>query len=331
MDLIQQVKKTILQQQLFRRGETILVGVSGGPDSVALLYILCQLRHELGFKILVAHINHQLRRSAETDQRFVERLGNSLHLPTFVRRVTIRKSRIQSSLEELSREKRLAVLVRLAQQKRADCIALAHHQDDLAETVLMRILRGTGLMGLQAILPQREILGMRIVRPLLETPRTEIMKFLKLNKISFRTDPTNRHTRFFRNKIRLQLLPLLEEKYQNNIKNNLANLSASVAEGYAYLHQQAQKIFLKIGKNISGNRQLSISVSVLTKMHPSLQRMVMRLAIARLRGDMKRLTLQHIREIEDMLKNRPLGSIVHLPSGLEVRMRKNNLMFRRKA
>ena len=325
MDFIATVKKTILRNSLLRRGDTAMVGVSGGPDSVALLHVLCRLRHEFGFKILVGHINHQLRRSADADQRFVERLGESLHLPTNSFRVQVQKIGQKSSLEELARDERLRTLIRFAKQKKISCIAFAHHRDDLAETVLMRILRGAGLLGLQAMLPRKEIHGVAIIRPFLNVQRSEIMIFLKKNKIPFRIDPTNRHTHFFRNKIRLRLLPLLEREYQPNIKEMLAHLADNAARDYNYLQQQTEK-------KISALRQKwrnrgRIPLQWLSEMHPSLQHMMIRFMIAELQGDMNRLTFTHLAEIDDLVVSRPQGSVIHLPSGLSIRKKRDSLIF----
>ena len=323
MDFIAKVKTTILRHRLLQSGNTVLVGVSGGPDSVALLHTLHKLRHPLGLKILVVHVNHQLRRSANTDQRFVERLGETLQLPTRSFRVRIQKTHRQSSLEELAREKRLQTLVRFARQKKAHCIALGHHRDDLAETVLMRILRGTGLLGLQAILPTREIQGIRIIRPFLEVRRMEILNFLQKKKITFRLDPTNRHTHFFRNKIRLHLLPLLEREYQPNITEVLAQLSCNAAIDYDYLRQQTEKKLFDL------RRHSRIPVQRLLEIHPSLRHMMMRFLIAQLQGDLNRLTATHLAEIDDLMKNRPEKSVVHLPGGLSIRKDKNHLIIKK--
>lgn len=327
MPLIHKVKKTIQQYRLIKPGDTIVVGVSGGPDSVALLHILNRLRHDLGIKILIAHINHRLRKGADADERFVQRLCASLELACVTVHLKIRDSRQKGSVEEWAREKRLAALIRIAKRKKADAIALAHHQDDLAETVLMRILRGSGLLGLQGFLPKREITGFPIIRPFIEMKRKDIELFIKQNKIKFRTDPTNKQTRFFRNKIRLKLLPLLEKQYNRNAKEVLAHLANNAAVDYHYLQREGERLLKKISGKYPRKNRITLQLASFTRQHPSLQRMMIRLAIDHLKGSMNRIALIHMKEIEDLLKNRPSGSIVNLPGGICVEKKKVHLIL----
>lgn len=325
MSLINKVRRTIRQYQLIRPGDTIMIGVSGGPDSVALLHVLHQLRHELGLKLSVAHVNHQLRRGADADQRFVQRLCDSLQVSCSTVKVHVRNPHTKGSLEDIAREKRFNGLIRLAKQKKAEAIALAHHQDDLAETVLMRILRGSGLLGLQGILPKRKIKDFPVIRPFIDIKREEIEHFLKIRKLKFRTDPTNKQTRFFRNKIRLELLPLLKKKYNPNINAVLAHLANNVTVDYDYLNCEGQRLLKKLVKKPALKGRVRFPLAPFARLHPSSQRMMLRLAFQQLKGHMKGLTLTHWQEIEDLIKNRPTGSIVHLPAGAHIQKVKSSL------
>lgn len=325
MDIIQKTKKSIARYSLINTGDRVLVGVSGGPDSVALLHILNKLRYELGINLSVIHVNHQLRKSADTDQKFVQDLCTSLNIPCAVLKLNMKNIKEKGSLEEIARKKRFDAFIRIAGANKANVIALAHHQDDLAETVLMRILRGTGLLGLRGILPKRKFNRLQVIRPFLDIPKRDIDIFLKKSKIKYRIDPTNKQTCFFRNKIRLELLPKLKKNYNNNISEVLAHLADNIAVDYDYLHNQGQKSLKKLNMLTQRKNQIQLSLAPLKKLHPSLLRIVIRLSIEQLKGDMKRLTLNHINEVEDLIHNRPAGAIVNLTGGIYLIKKKSTL------
>jgi tRNA(Ile)-lysidine synthase len=325
MNIIQKTKESIKRYSLLNTGDRVLVGVSGGPDSIALLHILNKLRYELGINLYVSHINHQLRKSADADQKFVQDLCKSLNIPCYVLKLNMKNIRNKGSLEEIARKKRFDGFIRTAGANKANVIALAHHQDDLAETVLMRILRGTGLLGLQGILPKRKFSGLQVIRPFLDIPKRDIDVFLKKSNIKYRIDPTNKQACFFRNKIRLELLPKLKKNYNNNISEVLAHLADNTAVDYDYLHNQGQKSLKKLSMPTQRKNQIKLSLSPLKKLHPSLLRMVIRLSIEQLKGDMRRLTLNHINEVEDLIHNRPEGAVVNLAGNIYLTKQKSAL------
>ncbi len=326
MDIVAQVKETIDDHKLLRKSERVIVGVSGGPDSVVLLYILNALRYELGITLHVAHLNHRLRKDAWLDQRFVEKLCDRWKLSLTAR--SLKKSDFQKngSQEEIARDYRFQFFMDVAKKQDAKVIALGHTQDDLAETVLMRVIRGTGLMGMRGILPRRQINGFRFIRPLLDIPRLEIERFLKKEKLSFRIDSSNTDLKFFRNKIRRELIPNLEKSYNHRIKEVLAHLADVLAGDYDYLEEQSKKILTKLVASQSPVA-IKLKLSLLQKTHRALQRMLIRLSIERLRGDLNQLTFGHLSEIEDLIQHRPTGSVVHLPGGLSASRDKNCLVF----
>ncbi|HOW36301.1 MAG TPA: tRNA lysidine(34) synthetase TilS [Candidatus Omnitrophota bacterium] len=330
MNILEKTKKTIQRYQLFNQGDRVLVGVSGGPDSVALLSILNALRHTLSIHLVVAHFNHNLRKNSVTDQRFVENLARSLQLPFISAQGHLRKSRKKSSVEEIARESRFKFLLKAAKKLRANKIALGHTQDDLAETVLMRILRGTGLGGMRGILPKRTLYGIIFVRPLIETGKKDVLDFLKERTIKFRIDPTNKTTKFFRNKIRKELLPLLERKYSKNIRQILANLSTTITADYDYLEQESGRLFRTFSPKNRSLKNIRFNLRQLEKIHPSLQRSLIRLAIENLKGDTRKFGFDHMSEIEDLLTHRPTGSVVHLPCRIQALKEKTQLSLRRK-
>ena len=321
MDLVKRVNQFIRRYNLLSKNDTVIVGVSGGPDSVALMFILHTLQYEFNLKLCIAHFNHHLRKEADKDEEFVKNLCQHLNL-NFIRGEWGKKEPLaKCSLEELARQQRFNFLTKIAKAKKTNIIALGHHRDDLAETVLMRILRGTGLQGMQAILPKREMEGFNFIRPLLAVTKKEINDYLKKYKIESRIDRTNREVKFSRNKIRLKLLPLLEKEYKKNIKEVLANLSENAAVDYEYLKIQASKAFKRLKKSASPGG-IELNLKSFEKQHLAMKRFFIRFSVEHLKGNTNRLTLRHWKEIENLLISRPPGAIVHLPGNIYVQ--KNN-------
>jgi tRNA(Ile)-lysidine synthase len=313
------VLDTIKEYRLLYKNERVLVGVSGGPDSVALLYLLNGLKLDFKLKLHVAHFDHMLRKDSAKDAFFVKKLSEKLQIPFTSAKVRVKKLAQKGSLEEIARGARLAFLFQTAKKIKADKIALGHNIDDQAETVLMRILRGTGLYGLAGISPIRKISGFTVIRPLIAVSRKEIEAFLRKNKIKTRLDSTNLKNLYLRNRIRNRLLPLLEKEYNRNIKAVLANMGEIAAVDYDYLAYQAARASQNLGKGLNLKRFL--------RLHPAIQRLILRLNIAKLSGSTRRIGFQHIKEIEDMISHRPLNSVVDLPKGVSVIKKRSCLSF----
>lgn len=284
---------------------------------MALIFLLHRLSKEWSLKLHIAHLDHGLRKDSPDDRKFVENLAKKLNLPVTSARIDIKKIAKKGSLEEICRNARLGFFFNIARSIKTKKVALGHNLDDQAETVLMRLLRGSGLYGLSGMLPKKTIAQFQIIRPLIEVRRKEIERFLKKKKIRPRRDDSNRENIYFRNKIRNCLLPLLERGYNRNIKEILSNTAQSISYDYDYLNHAALKITRRLGKKINLRKFL--------KLHPAMQRLVLRCNIARLKGNTRRLTYQHIKEVEDLLLNRPVNSVVDLPRGISLRKGKNHL------
>lgn len=322
--IIQKVKDTLKKNAMVHKGDKVLVAVSGGPDSVALLYALNSLRKLLQITLHIAHLDHMLREDSYKDRTFVEGLAKSLKVPITLQQINVRELSNGSSLEEIARNVRLGFLFKVAKDIKADKIALGHTRDDQAETVLMRILRGTGLYGLCGIIPKRDISGFTIIRPLIEISRREIIQYLKSKKIKSRIDYTNLEDIYFRNKIRNRLLPLLGKEYNLNIKQVLANMAEGIGADYNYLLKMSQKAFLRITSYISKNR-INLNLDKFLRQDPAIQRLVLRLGISNIKGNLRRLNFKHIKEIEELIYNWPLNSIVDLPGNLSIIKKKKYL------
>ncbi len=321
--IIDKVKNTINKFSLLSTNDKVVVGVSGGPDSVALLYLLNTLKKEFRCTLHIAHLDHMLRKDSSKDAEFVKKLAQKLKIAATFAKINVKELAKKGSLEEVARNARLNFFFKVARRIKAKKIALGHTQDDQSETVLMRILRGTGLYGLSAILPKRDIAGFKIIRPLIGVRRKEIEAFLKRRNIKSLIDKTNLEDVYFRNRIRHKLLPLLEKNYNRNITKILSNMAEVVAYDYDYLSRQATVALKRLGSRINLKKFL--------RLHPAIQRLLLRMAVAKIKGDMRRITFQHIREIEELVINRPVNSIVDLPQGVSVIKKKKSLLFYRRA
>ena len=220
--LVNQVEKYIERHGLLKKGDKILVGVSGGADSVALFHVLWSLRKKYSWSLAIVHINHSLRGpEAERDAEYVRKLAARFSVPYYLRQVDVPSfARVNKlSVEEAARDLRYQTLEALADSLKADKIALAHNANDQVETVILFLLRGTGKTGLSGMPPRRDC----VVRPMLSSWRDQIEDYVSQQGLAFRTDSSNLKTLFLRNKIRLKLLPLLAKQYNQGIYRHLYN------------------------------------------------------------------------------------------------------------
>ena len=321
MSLIKSLKDTIKRYNLLSKNDKVLIGVSGGPDSVALTFALNSLRKTLKLRLHIAHLDHRLRSNSYQDLEFVKSLAQKLDIQFSAGKLSINRLIKKGSIEEVAREQRLNFLFEIAKKIGANKIALGHNRDDQAETVLMRLIRGTGLAGLTSILPKRKLGDWIIIRPLIETPRSLIESYLKKKRIQPRIDQSNRDLIYFRNRIRNRLIPQLIKDYNTNIKQTLANMAQIAACDYDYLEKTAFRVLSRLKTNLpSGKhgfaRGIKLDLNKLIRLHLAIQRLVLRFSIAQIKGSIRRLNFRHTKEIENLILFRPIGSIVDLPQGI---------------
>jgi tRNA(Ile)-lysidine synthase len=315
----------ILKHKLLSPGDSVLIGVSGGMDSMSLLHILYRLQHRLGIQLIVGHVNHNLHKKALSHQRFVEIECSRLNIKFFAKNVHIEVSPQKSSLEDLARDKRFEALFGISKKNHIHKIVLAHHQDDLAETLMMRILRGTGLQGLRGILPCKEFKEGMLIRPLLEITRQEIEQYVKEHNIPYRQDPTNKQTKFLRNQIRLQLIPYLKHEYNPNITQILAQLAQRSGKDYDFLYKCAEEKFNTISQ-VNKNGGVRLRQTGYHKLHPALRAMIIRLSIKQLRGQTKQFSSVHIDIIDRAIMIKSRGQLTQLPQKISLRI-KNGFIY----
>lgn len=304
----EKVRKTIAQFDMFPKNAKLIVGLSGGADSVALLHLLHNRQAEEGWQITAVHIHHGLRgKEADEDARFAEEFCSSLGISCIVKRYDVAKEALLRGIgeEEAGRLLRYAAFQKAAGE--TGRIAVAHHRKDQAETVLMRLCRGTGLTGLTGMSPVRE----RICRPLLFCSREEIEQYCRENHLPWQEDVTNFQEKYTRNKLRLRVLPLLEEINPKAVAH-IAETAALLAEEEDFLEQQAAAFFAQV-KLPSAAGEISLSKEGLWQMHPAMRRRVLRRAMGFfLETDVSRT---QIAAMEELLQ-KPTGKRRDFPEGI---------------
>jgi tRNA(Ile)-lysidine synthase len=312
-----QVRNTIHSRAMLEGGERVVVAVSSGPDSTALFSVLAALSGNLRLDLHVAHLNHGLRPDAAWDAAAVARLAEALGRPYHggvadVRGAAVREHR---SIEDAARQARYAFLTDVARRVEAGVIATGHTRDDQAETVLMRLLRGSGPRGLAGIAPVRPHDGRRVIRPLIDTPRTNVLAYVARLGLAVRDDPTNRDLAILRNRVRMVLLPILQG-YNPDVRGALARLADVLRDEADALDVLAAP---RIAAALSGTgTSVRLSFEVFAGLPVALQRRALREAVRRVRGNDVPIAFVHIEEARLGVLNGHPGAVWEAPGGVRI-------------
>lgn len=322
----EKVIKYIKKYKMLESGDGVLVAVSGGPDSICLLHILHSLRKSFKLRLMVIHINHLLRgENADEDEGYVRDLCQEWNIPFYSYRKDIKLlSRDKGiSVEEAGREVRYNCFYKIKESHQLQKIALGQHRDDNAETILMRILRGTGPNGLAGISPHRED---GVIRPLLSCTREEIENYCKVHKLFPRTDESNLQPIYLRNKIRLEVLPYLEQ-YNGNLKNNLQNLGEIIREQQDYINNEMGKLW---SQNINKSGEaITLSIKWLIKLSAFEQKEMLRRSIEWVKGNLKEIEHNHIQLILEMMEDKSNTTWeLQLPHEIRIERQYNKLIIK---
>ena len=318
-------------------GATLVVGVSGGADSSSLLYSLNHLRESLGFSLHVAHLNHDFRgEEADEDARFVEAMALELGLPFSVAKqdpIAYQRDHGISSFEQAAREMRYRFLAEVATRVGAPAVAVGHTSDDLSETVLLHIMRGTGLHGLRGMTetaPWPWPTGLEtpvIFRPLLEVSKAETVEYCNELGRSYRQDSGNGLFRFTRNRVRQQLMPLMAGEYNPRVQDALVRLANTASLDLDYMESQLEQIWERLvahGEDSAGKPGPLPSVSLLRQvfddLHPAIKRLALRRAYVAVKGDARRLGENHLRAMTEFTAAGRRAGVLDLPGGLSLRV-----------
>ena len=276
--VLERVTATARRFEMFAAGETILVSCSGGPDSICLLHALHRLERLLRIRLVVFHFDHKLRKGSADDAAYVAGQAERLGLP-FVLREAVDAPRKGQSVEAWARLSRYAALTAAATEVEADKAALGHTQDDQAETVLLGLVRGGGLEAVSGMPPVASLppLGFTAARPLIETTRAEVEAFCRSLRLRPREDPTNKETRFLRNRIRHQILPLFEDRLDRDIRATLARTAENVRTDVDYLEGLASDAAAEIVE--VRDEELRLAAEGLAALPPPIGARVVRQAV----------------------------------------------------
>ena len=338
--VITAVQSAVARHRLLTPGQKVVVGVSGGPDSVCLLHVLRHLAPQFEISLHVAHLNHGIRgQPADADASFVAELAAAWQLPCSIERVDVpalaRAGRL--AVEEAARRARYDFLARLATRLGASSIAVGHHADDQVETVLMHWLRGSGLAGLRGMLPSMPLAEYRLIeglapdeaddarpvtdetplmliRPLLDVSRREIEAYCARHNLQTRFDQSNLDTTYFRNRLRHELLPYLET-YNANIRQVLRRSAAVMAADYELLRQQLAQAWHQVVRSESP-AAIIFDLAAWQALPLSLKRSTLREAIHRLRRSLRNINFVHVENALEIASAGQTGAQASLPQGL---------------
>lgn len=326
--LEEKVLQTVKKFDMISFNDRILIGISGGPDSVTLLNILLSFKKRYNLSFFIAHLDHMLRgKESDEDVSFVKNLAQELGLPCEIRSCNLTKitRKEHLTLEEAGRKYRYKFFLEAARKFKTNKIALGHNADDQVETVLMRFLRGSGLEGLMGIPPVRG----KIIRPLIECSRTEIEEHCKENKIEYRVDSSNKEVVYFRNKIRLELLPLLSKSYNKNIKDIMLRLRSIISEVSAYLNQETELFFKEVVRRESPEMVI-IDLKKFTSLPLALKRRIIRKSIEVVKGNLYSISFRHSNEILKLTEHQLGEKDIYLPDNLMAKKIYNKIMIYKK-
>ena len=307
--MLKKVISYIEKNKILQDGDSVLLGVSGGADSVCMLHVLYSLREKYHLKLYVVHVNHGIRGSeAKRDADFVEQMAENLQIPFRVVTANIPEMAKEQKLseEEAGRIFRYNTFEQVANEVGANKIAVAHNLNDNSETVLFNLFRGSRLKGLTGISPMRG----QIIRPLLCCSRNEIEQYLQENNLSYCTDSTNKETDYSRNRIRLKLMPYIKENINQKAEYNIVNAAENLSQVYEYIYGEAQKAYkIHVKDNVLLNSAEDLNVVILQE--------VVRMWILENTGKLKDIKANHVNIVIGLLSNQ-VSKKSELPYGLKL-------------
>lgn len=300
-----QVLKTVQNNNLIQANDRIVLGLSAGPDSVCLLDLLANMRKQLSFELVLVHVNYNLRgKDSFFDMILARKLAEKYNLPIFVKEVKGLNPN-ESGIEEKCRKIRYDYFQEILIKEKAQKIAVAHTKDDDAETILMFFLRGSGLKGLSGIKYEQG----KIIRPLLDCYKRDILLYLKENKLGFRIDASNSEKQFLRNKIRHELIPYLEKEYNQNFRATICQSAKTLKDDFDYIEKVAK---IKLRELLID--QNSLKLEDFLKLDKSLQRAILRLKLAKFRN----ISFLDLEEALRVLRTAKSGSFRNI-KGLQIK------------
>lgn len=294
------VEECIDKNNLLKHGDNLLVAVSGGPDSVALLNILYKLKEKYNIKLSVAHVNHMIREESKEEKEYVKQICKNMNIDMFYLEKDVIKlaDELTIGVESAGRKVRYEFFEKVANTINADKIAIAHNLDDNVETIFMNLIRGTGLKGLTGI----EYESGKLIRPLLDVKKEEVMEYSEKHDLDPRIDYTNFQDVYIRNKIRLNLLKTLKEEYNPNILDSVIRMKNILKDEEDFLKEYVDNL---LEENIikRSDEEILFRFEKINNEHSSIKRRAIRSMITMMLGDSEGIELVHIEDILKLLNN----------------------------
>lgn len=303
IELKNKILEFIKKYELIKSGEKIVLGVSGGPDSIFMLDILNKIKinKELEFELVVAHVNHMIREEANADEQYVMDFCKKNNIQCFTKRIDVVKYANNKKIgtEEAGRVLRYEFFDEIFKNEKAQKIAIAHNKNDKAETIIMNLLRGTGTAGLKGIEPIRDN---KFIRPILEIDRTEIEEYCTYNKLEPRIDKTNFENLYTRNKVRNIIIPYIKKEFNPNIIDTVIRLSTTVTEENQFLEYLAQEEFKKILVSKKEN-EIILDLKMFNELSEVIQKRIVLFSIEQVLGNIVGIEKVHIEDIIKLCNN----------------------------
>lgn len=314
---------TIKENNLINKGDVIVVGVSGGPDSITLLTCLNKYKDYIGAKLICAHINHLIRKDSTEDEQFVENVCEKMGIKCYVKRAEVEKiaKEQKKGTEEVGRKIRYDFFNEVAEKENANKIAIAHNMNDNAETILLNIIRGSGLTGLEGI--QAQEYG-KYIRPLINCTREDIEEYCSKNNLQPRIDSTNKENIYRRNIIRNKILPEIKE-LNPNIVQSLSNLSKIVKVQNTHIKNEVENIYNKIGSPSLG--KIELDLPEFQKLDLSVQQNLILYTISKALGSARNIEKVNVDDIIKMCKRNVGNKYIYPNKNLKILIENKKIIF----
>ncbi len=321
----QAVLKTIKKYNLIDANDKIVLGVSGGPDSLFMLDILNKLKEELQIEIVVAHVNHQIRQEADSEEEFVKEFAQKINIEFYSKRIEVVKYANDNKigLEEAGRKIRYEFFEEVCTKVGANKIAVAHNKNDKVETMIMHMLRGSGISGLQGIQPKT---NNKIIRPIIEIERNDIEKYCEQQNLNPRIDQSNFDNTYTRNKIRNKVIPYIKEEFNPNIIETMTRLSEVITEENEFLNNLVQKEY----KNIllqNNKEEIVLDLKKFNQLNNILKKRIILYNVSNLRGGSQGIEKIHIEDIVKLCQNNIGNKFLTPNKGLKVLVKDKKILF----
>ena len=319
------VLKTIEKYNLIKANDKIVLGVSGGPDSLFMLHVLNNLKEQLQIQIIVAHVNHKLRKEADEEEQFVKQFCKKINVEFYSKRIEVEEyaNNNKIGLEEAGRKVRYEFFEEILQKTKSNKIAVAHNINDKVETMIMHVLRGSGVSGLQGIQAQT---NNKIIRPIIEISREEIEKYCKEQNLEPRIDKSNFDNTYTRNKVRNVVIPFIKQEFNPNFIETMTRLSEVITEENTFLNNLTKTEYQKILVE-NNEKEIILDLKKFNELDNIIRKRIILYTVSNLRGGSQGIEKIHIEDIVKLCQNN-IGNKFLIPNkGLKVLVKDKKIFF----